>query len=43
MVNWEGGGFFKYYELEQYEKILRKTLFDKDSNYIFTTDPKIIK
>ena len=42
MVNWEGGGFFKYYELEQYEEILRKTLFDKDFNYIFTTNPKML-
>ena len=42
MVNWEGGGFFKYYELEQYEEILRKTLFDKNFNYIFTTDPKML-
>jgi hypothetical protein len=42
MINWEGGGFFKYYELEQYEEILRKTLFDKDFNYIFTTDPKML-
>ena len=42
MVNWKGGGFFKYYELEQYEEILRKTLFDKDFNYIFTTDPKML-
>jgi adenine specific DNA methylase Mod len=46
------GGFFKYYELEQYEEILRKakylepkeqkTLFDKDFNYIFYTDPKML-
>jgi len=46
------GGFFKYYELEQFEEILRKTkykdieepktLFDKDFNYIFTTDPKML-
>ncbi|MFZ8846819.1 MAG: site-specific DNA-methyltransferase [Candidatus Hydrothermia bacterium] len=45
-------GFFKYYELEQYEEILRKakylepkeqkTLFDKDFNYIFSTDPKML-
>ncbi|MFZ8848215.1 MAG: site-specific DNA-methyltransferase, partial [Minisyncoccia bacterium] len=43
---------FKYYELEQYEEILRKakylepkeqkTLFDKDFNYIFSTDPKML-
>jgi adenine specific DNA methylase Mod len=46
------GGFFKYYELEQYEEILRKaiylepkgknTLFDKDFNYLFSTDPKML-
>jgi adenine specific DNA methylase Mod len=46
------GGFFKYYELEQYEEILRKakylepkeqkTLFDEDFNYIFSTDPKML-
>jgi adenine specific DNA methylase Mod len=46
------GIFFKYYELEQFEEILRKTkykdieepktLFDKDFNYIFTTDPKML-
>jgi adenine specific DNA methylase Mod len=46
------GGFFKYYELEQYEEILRKakylepkeqkTLFDKNFDYIFSTDPKML-
>ena len=46
------GGFFKYYELEQYEEILRKakylepkeqkTLFDKDFNYIFSVDSKML-
>ncbi|GIW66617.1 MAG: site-specific DNA-methyltransferase [Candidatus Parcubacteria bacterium] len=46
------GGFFKYYELEQYEDILRKakyqdinepkTLFDKDFNYIFMPDEKML-
>ncbi|MEO0203232.1 MAG: site-specific DNA-methyltransferase, partial [candidate division WOR-3 bacterium] len=51
-VNWQGGGFFKYYELEQYEDILRKakyqdinepkTLFDKDFNYIFMPDEKML-
>jgi DNA modification methylase len=51
-IKWQGGGFFKYYELEQYEEILRKakylepkeqkTLFDKDFNYIFSTDPKML-
>jgi adenine specific DNA methylase Mod len=47
------GGFFKYYELEQYEEILRKTkyedinepktIFDKDFNYIFMADLKMIE
>jgi adenine-specific DNA-methyltransferase len=46
------GGFFKYYELEQYEEILRKAkylepkeqknLFAKDFNYIFLNDPKML-
>jgi len=48
------GIFIKYYELEQYEEILRKakylepkekehkTLFDEDFNYIFSTDPKML-
>jgi adenine-specific DNA-methyltransferase len=46
------GIFIKYYELEQYEEILRKAkylepkeqknLFAKDFNYIFYTDPKML-
>ncbi len=28
-INWQGGGFFKYYELEQYEDTL-KTLLNKN-------------
>ncbi len=34
-VNWQGGGFFKYYELEQYEETLNKLKFKegyKDSD-----------
>lgn len=52
IINWQGGGFFKYYELEQYEEILRKAkylepkeqkkLFAKDFNYIFLNDPKML-
>lgn len=53
MVNWQGGGFFKYYELEQYEDILKKAKYEdteffeisqKDpyNNYIFLKDPKLI-
>ncbi len=50
-VNWQGGGFFKYYELEQYENTLSKMQY-KDSdgifynenpfeNYVFLTDSKL--
>lgn len=27
-VNWNGGGFFKYYELEQYEDALKKAVYN---------------
>lgn len=27
-VNWNGGGFFKYYELEQYEDALKKSIYN---------------
>ncbi|MFH1662070.1 MAG: site-specific DNA-methyltransferase [Candidatus Falkowbacteria bacterium] len=27
-VNWQGGGFFKYYELEQYEDVLKKANYN---------------
>ncbi len=27
-VNWQGGGFFKYYELEQYEDVLKKAIYN---------------
>lgn len=27
-VNWQGGGFFKYYELEQYEEVLRNAAYN---------------
>ncbi|NHI92836.1 MAG: site-specific DNA-methyltransferase [Candidatus Lokiarchaeota archaeon] len=53
-VNWEGGGFFKYYELEQFERTLSKTTykdfnpllkFDEDiyNNYIFLKDKKLLE
>jgi len=52
-VNWQGGGFFKYYELEQYEDTLRKTKYeDSDlfeipnqspySQYVFMKDKKML-
>ncbi len=53
-INWQGGGFFKYYELEQYEDVLRKakyedsTLFDIPGEspyeqYIFLKDKKLLE
>lgn len=52
-VNWQGGGFFKYYEMEQYEDTLRKVkyaesdffdnpYFDPYSQYIFLKDSKLL-
>ena len=53
-INWRGGGFFKYYELEQYEDALANTkytdgdLFSKTSDkayqdYVFMKDEKMLK
>jgi len=53
-INWQGGGFFKYYELEQYEEALANTkyadgnLFNKTSDkayqdYVFMKDEKMLK
>jgi len=53
-VNWRGGGFFKYYELEQYEDTLRKAkyedadLFDDPyrdpyNQYVFMRDLKMLE
>jgi len=52
-INWQGGGFFKYYELEQYEDTLRNSKYEdgdlllipgKDiySQYIFMKDKKML-
>lgn len=52
-INWQGGGFFKYYEFEQYEdalancKYLDGNLFNKASekayqDYIFMKDEKML-
>jgi adenine specific DNA methylase Mod len=39
-VSWQGGGFFKYYELEQYEDALRKVKYeDSDLFDSFAQDP----
>jgi len=53
-VNWQGGGFFKYYELEQYEEALanckyeESNLFNSPSKtpyqeYVFMKDEKMLK
>jgi len=53
-VNWQGGGFFKYYELEQYEETLANCkykdndLFNSPSKtpyqrYVFMKDEKMLK
>lgn len=52
-VNWRGGGFFKYYEFEQYEEALKNTKYedgdlflipDKEpySQYVFMKDKKML-
>jgi len=51
-INWNGGGIFKYYELEQYENTLRKCIYSDTqirideknsdfSDYIFFADKKL--
>lgn len=52
-LNWQGGGFFKYYKLEQYENTLDKVNYNEKTpqiifdfkrpfeNYIFQTDAKL--
>ncbi len=54
-VNWNGGGFFKYYDLEQYEQTLKKAVYkeshpfadfsDKSifQQYVFLKDEKLLK
>jgi adenine specific DNA methylase Mod len=53
-VAWRGGGFFKYYELEQYEDTLRKARYDDAdlfndpnqdpySQYVFLRDLKMLE
>lgn len=53
-LNWQGGGFFKYYELEQYEDALRKVRYedsdlfenpyqDPYSQYVFMKDLKMLE
>lgn len=54
-VNWQGGGFFKYYELEQYENVLRSAIYSEDAEpfdnpyqdpfrqYVFLRDLKMLQ
>ena len=53
-VGWKGGGFFKYYELEQYEDTLRRVKYadadpffdptqDPYNQYIFMKDLKLLE
>jgi len=53
-IKWQGGGFFKYYELEQYENTLRKVKYedsdlfenpyeDPYNQYVFMRDLKMLK
>jgi len=52
-VDWKGGGFFKYFRLEQYEEVLRKARYRDDdaplffqddpyTQYVFLRDPKML-
>ncbi len=50
-VGWRGGGFFKYFELEQYEDILRRVRYREQvpdaaaldgETSLFTADPKLL-
>jgi len=50
-VNWKGGGFFKYYELEQYEEVLAKAHYqwqrkeekNQVEQYSFLQDQKLLE
>lgn len=54
MLNWKGGGFFKYYELEQYEEALNNCKYEDGdvferpgespyNEYVFMKDQKMLK
>lgn len=38
-IDWPGGGFFKYYELEQYEDTLGKARYSPENKDLFASDP----
>lgn len=50
-IKWQGGGFFKYYELEQYEDVLAKSQYqwqgkkgeNKVEQYSFLQDQKLLE
>ena len=43
-INYKGGGIFKYYELEQYEQILRSTIYkDTPDDYLNSKESSEIK
>ena len=53
-INWQGGGFFKYYELEQYEEALANCKYEDGDlfnapgrspyqEYVFMKDEKCLK
>lgn len=53
-VGWSGGGFFKYYQFEQYEDALRHATYEDGDlfndpyhspyqQYVFLADPKMLK
>ena len=53
-VGWQGGGFFKYFRVEQYEDVLRRAQFsagevladpqgDPFSAYVFMADTKLLE
>ncbi|MEM1782670.1 MAG: site-specific DNA-methyltransferase, partial [Nanopusillaceae archaeon] len=52
-VKWQGGGFFKYFEVEQFEQTLRKVKYSPDTfltpgedvynQYIFMKDQKLLE
>jgi adenine specific DNA methylase Mod len=45
-VDWSGGGFFKYYELESYEDVLKRAKYKKNrdeiNKYSFMSDEKML-
>jgi len=40
-VNWQGSGFFKYYDLEQYEQTLRKAVYKESHPFVDFDDKSI--